>query len=176
MHALQKIVPKGKNGKLLFYGAVLIFFIFFAGQIFKIFKKLFGMVVNVAGGDTQVSIDKNNAAEQDMKEASYGFNYNSLPHPKQVYQQIADQQFAAMEYAGTDFTSLMNGVKDLTKNELMAVYYLYGLRQIATFGTTDSLKKNLMQAYADELTNWSLWGKSQVEQMQDVWNKTGLKI
>jgi hypothetical protein len=176
MYALKNMVPKGKNKKLLLYGAVILLLVFFGGQIFNLIKKLFGTLTNAVTGGSALADEQNHDAEVKMADAAHGFNYMVLPKAKQVYQQIADQQFAAMQYAGTDFTSLMNGVKDLTAKELQAVFYLYGLRQIGTFGMTDSIKKNLLQAYSDELTSISLWGPTQVEQMQKVWDKTGMKI
>jgi hypothetical protein len=176
MHALKRIVPQGKNKKLLLYGAVILLLVFFGGQIFSFIKKLFGTLTNAVTGGSALAEEQNHDAQLKFDDAAHGFNYMSLPRAKQVYEQIAEQQFAAMEYAGTDFTSLMNGVKDLNAKELQAVFYLYGLRQIGTFGMTDSIKKNLLQAYADELTSWSLFGQSQLEQMQAVWAKTGMKI
>jgi hypothetical protein len=176
MHSFNKIVPSGKNGKLLLLGVAILAFVFFGGQIMKFFKKLFGTLGNAVTGDTQVSIDKVNHAQAVFDQAAHDFNFAGLPHSRSFYQQVAESQFTAMESMGTDFDSMYKGVKDLSARELMAVYYCYGLRQIALWGTTDSIKKDLLQAYNDELTSWSVFGKSELEKMQEVWNKTAMKI
>ncbi len=92
---------------------------------------------------------------------------SELPHPMSRYMEIANTQYNAMEYAGTDKEALFGSLLGLNAKELHAVYDSYGIRELHTFGFGDG-KKTLIQAYYDELSGDSL------NTMLKIWKKTNL--
>ncbi len=168
-------MPAGKTKTTIIWVVIAIAVLFFGSLIYKFVKKVFGLLNSpFSNGEEQAEHTAN--LESDIQTQVSAFNWGSLPHPKTYYMDKAEGQFTAMQYSGTDFTSLINGVATLSANELEAVFLCYGIRSVSTFGVTDSIGKNLIGAYADELSTWSLWGATQREQMQTIWDKTGRTI
>jgi hypothetical protein len=159
---------KGIN--TLFWLVAGIVILFFGAKIIRAIKGLFDLFI------PESKSDKINDLEDTIEKVKKSIIASNLSMPLGNYKQIADQQEKAMQYAGTDFPALLRGVENLNSDELKQVFVYFGLRYNYTFGITSSLPSNLMGWYRDELSTWSIIGKSQLTIMQEIWNKTGLKI
>lgn len=170
----MKIQTKQEDNRIFWVVVGLSFLIFLLPKIIAFFSKFMNLITDPF--NTEAQEVENEAKEENLNDLAGEFNWSTLPKAKAHYMVLADQQFNAMEYSGTDFDALINPLKNLTSDELLAVFHQYGARYLHTLGITDSHPKTLLEAYRDELSDINPFGLTQIEEMQEVWNKTGLVI
>lgn len=147
-----------------------VFVLFFFGQIIKTIKKL----GNLFGtSEEQKAIEEK--ANDIVQDVSNQVNGTSVPKPLSYYKSIADTQYNAMQYSGTNVSVLLDSLKNLSSNELLMVFSQFGMRPNFTFGYAESLK-NLAGWYVEELTDFAMWGKSDLEKMRDIWASTSIRF
>ena len=167
--------------KTLFYILLAVAMLYFLPKIFKLFKDLIASISSLSGGISSTLEDSigedalsGESANEDFQDENDSLNDpDSLSKTIAFYKQIADQQFHAMDGIGTNVTQIKDSLKGLNDNELLEVYKQFGLRLNAIIGTD---YHNLMQWYREELSGWSIWGKTEIEQVQEIWSGTGLTI
>lgn len=164
MHRIDKYSNSRTFTSLVFIIAG-IGLIFFSSKIFKLFKQIFSMF----------ETNEDNLKET-ISEFEGSINKRNLNNDESYYAVIADQQEKAMQYSGTNFDLLKSILKNLNSDELKLVFVKFGLRYNYVFGISDTVPSNLLAWYRDELRDYSLYGKSQIQEMQEIWDKTGLKI
>lgn len=113
------------------------------------------------------------AKEKAVKNVTYRASQFQHGRKLDYYQQIADSQ--REEFAATfniDEDKLLDQLKDLNKDELIAVYKCFGV-QDATFLGVATATGTIFDFYNHLLTDTRLGGND-LTAMRNIWKKTGL--
>jgi hypothetical protein len=133
--------------------------------------KLSGNLANPLQPETTAQIK---AKEAQVKKITY--RSSNLTQKLDHYQQIADAQYKELEsYLNVDEDRLIAMLKPLNKDELIAVYKCFGVRDSTstTGGLLATGTGNIFDFYNEILTD-STFGGQDLTDMRKIWLKTGL--
>lgn len=96
---------------------------------------------------------------------------NKLQFLPTVYDSIADNQYWAMNRAGTDEAALFESLKNLNTEDLKAVYKAFGVRR-----PTTGMYTNIPVGQASDIVTWyvSELSGSDLADMRKIWANTKL--
>jgi hypothetical protein len=130
--------------------------------------KLSGNLANPFQSETTEDIKKK---EKQVSGVSY--KVSNLPNKLAHYQQIAQAQWDEMHSIGNiDEDKLISTLKPLNKDELIAVFKAFGVKENTVLGVA-SMTGTIFDFYQKYLTD-STFGGNDLTDMWNVWKKTGL--